>query len=146
MNVNTTMITAVIAAGTALLSAIVAGVFALVNSQKSRQNEHRLAILKTLLDAAYKEYEFRTKQEIEEAKASGSEPNIKSFTEYIIFYKEFAQLYVKPKMSVQDIAATLESNKKLIDAYYLERERFRPEYHNQSKPGARPHSKLKIID
>ncbi|MBK8382301.1 MAG: hypothetical protein IPL16_10505 [Ignavibacteria bacterium] len=49
----------------------------------SRKNESKLAVLKVLLEAAYKEYEFRTNQDLEEAKLQNKPAKIKSFTEYI---------------------------------------------------------------
>ena len=91
-----------------------------------------LAILKVLLEAAYKEYEFRTKQDLEEAKLQGKIAKIKSFTEYIIFYREIADIFSNQTVSSDDIISSLKKNKVLIDTYYINREKEKPEYHKVS--------------
>lgn len=122
---NTTVITSVIT----LLVAVIGGIIALLTNAASRRNDHRLSVLKVLLEAAYKEYEFRTKQDIELAKSENKIPNIKSFTEYIIFYKGMAKVFSKRRTKKDDIITCLEKNKELIDTYYDNREKHRPKYH-----------------
>ena len=117
------------AAVTALIGIITAFVTMITNAL-SRKNERKLAVLKVLLEAAYKEYEFRTKQDLEEAKSLNKIVKIKSFTEYIIFYKEMAAIFSKKNINEDDIINTLKNNKKLIDTYYLKREEYKPDYYN----------------
>lgn len=123
-----TLVTVIIGASATLITAIIGAVVAIRNNNKSRKNEHRLSILKILLEAAYKEYEFRTKEDL--AKQSGDDSiKIKSFAEYIIFYRELADLFSKEEVSENELINSLQKNKKLIDSYYKYRELERPEYH-----------------
>jgi hypothetical protein len=128
---NQVILGASITASIALIVGIITAYATIYNSWKSRKNEKQLAILKVLLEAAYKEYEFRTKQEIENAKAENRTAKIKSFTEYVIFYKQMGILFSKDQISEDDIVNTLQNNKALIDTYYLQREKYRPEYHKE---------------
>lgn len=116
-----------------ILGVILTSLFAIIAGNKSRQNEHKLAVLKILLEASYKEYEFRTKNEIKEAKEMDEIPNIKSFTEYIIFYNEMSKLYTDKSITPEEIKSTLENNKKLIDSYYLNRKVYLPDYHKEKR-------------
>ncbi len=130
-NNNATLITVIITASVTLIVAIIGAVVTILSNAAARKNEHRLAVLKVLLEAAYKEYEFRTTQDLAEAKAANRIPNIKSFTEYIIFYSQMSGVFSKGKISEDDIISCLKDNKKLIDAYYANRDGLRPEYHKQ---------------
>lgn len=123
---NTAFITAMVTLAVAIIGAVVT----ILTNAASRRNEHRLSILKVLLEAAYKEYEYRTTQDLAEAAAQNRAPHIKSFTEYIIFYNKFAKVYSKKRISEEDIIEALRENKKLIDTYYTQREEYRPDYHN----------------
>lgn len=120
---------AIITAIVALAVALISGVITIWINIQARKNEHRLAILKVLLEAGYKEYEFRANQDIERAKHDGKPLKVKSFTEYIIFYKSLAETFSKKKITEKDIEEALRKNKILIDAYYQQREEHRPEYH-----------------
>lgn len=124
-----TIITVTVGASATIITAAVSAVVALRNNNKSRKSEYKLSILKILLDAAYKEYEFRTKADLLNAGKTGDLSKIKSFTEYIIFYKELADLFSLESMNESDLVDSLKKNKKLIDSYYLNREKERPEYH-----------------
>lgn len=126
---NQVILGAIISASIALIVATITAFVTMRINVLSRRSERKLAILKILLEAAYKEYEFRTKQDIDEAKAKNEKPKIKSFTEYVIFYKEMAAVFSNESISEQNIIDTLKNNKKLIDTYYSKREEFRPEYH-----------------
>jgi hypothetical protein len=121
----------IIGATITIAVAIIGNTITIVNSTLARKNEHKLAILKILLEAGYKEYEFRTKQDIEIANSKGEEPKIKSFMEYIIFYKELSVLFAKTKVREDDLILSLKKNKILIDSYYENREIYRPEYHQE---------------
>jgi len=133
MDNNTAIITVCITGLVTLITAIIAGTLTFFSNKLARKNDHKLALLKVLLEAAYKEYEFRTKQDLEEAKAAGKTAKIKSFTEYIIFYKEIAEVFSNESVSENDLINSLKKNKVLIDAYYVNREEQRPEYHKQSQ-------------
>ncbi|MEO8109770.1 MAG: hypothetical protein ABI594_07065 [Ginsengibacter sp.] len=133
MDNNTAIITVCITGLVTLLAAIIAGTLTFFSNKLARKNDHKLAVLKVLLEAAYKEYEFRTKQDLEEAKAAGETARIKSFIEYIIFYKEIANIFSNETVSENDLINSLKKNKVLIDAYYTNREEQRPEYHKQSR-------------
>lgn len=88
-----TLITVCITAGVAFITAIITSLVALRTNALSRKNEHKLAVLKVLLEVAYKEYEFRTKADVEDANQKNKAPKIKSFTEYVIFYREMAEVF-----------------------------------------------------
>ncbi len=107
----------------ALITATITAFVALRTNTLSRKNEHKLSVLKVLLEAAYKEYEFRTKSDIEEAKKANKIVKIKSFTEYIIFYREMAEIFSNDVVSREDIIKSLEKNKVLIDTFYDNREK-----------------------
>ena len=129
ISTNQVILGACVTASIALIVGIITAFVTMYNSAQSRKNEKKLAILKVLLEAAYKEYEFRTKQDLEEAKAQNKTVKIKSFTEYVIFYKQMGLIFSKDEITEEDIVNTLKNNKKLIDAYYIKREEFRPAYH-----------------
>jgi len=78
-----------------LIVGIVTAFLTYESNALATKNDHKLAVLKVLLEAAYKEYEFRTKQDIKEAKLLGNIAKIKSFTESIIFYREIADIFSK---------------------------------------------------
>lgn len=126
---NQAIVTASITGSVTLIVGMITAFVAMRTNALSRRNERKLEVLKVLLDAAYKEYELRTKQDLEEAKLQNRTARIKSFTEYIIFYKEMATIFASEKITEKDIINTLKNNKKLIDTYYLKREEFRPDYH-----------------
>jgi len=126
---NQAILGAIISASIALIVATITAFVTVRINVLSRRSERKLAVLKVLLEAAYKEYEFRTKQDIDEAKAKNVELKLKSFTEYVIFYKEMAAVFSNESISEQNIIDTLKNNKKLIDTYYSKREEYRPEYH-----------------
>ena len=129
MDNNTAIITVCITGLVTLLAAIIAGIITFFSNKLARKNDHKLAVLKVLLEAAYKEYEFRTNKDLDEAKANGKTAKIKSFTEYIIFYKEMADIFSNESVSETDLINSLKKNKVLIDAYYKNREELRPEYY-----------------
>jgi hypothetical protein len=129
---NQVILGACITASVALIVGIITAYLTFKSNALSRKNEHKLAILKVLLEAAYKEYEFRTKQDLEEAKLQGKIAKIKSFTEYIIFYREIADIFSNQTVSSDDIISSLKKNKVLIDTYYINREKEKPEYHKVS--------------
>jgi len=124
---NQVILGAAITASIALIVGIITAFVTMRTNALSRKNELKLGILKVLLEGAYKEYEFRAKQDIDDAKAKNKRPEVKSFTEYIIFYKGMAAILSNEKISEEDIIITLKNNKKLIDIYYLKRKEFRLE-------------------
>lgn len=126
---NQVILGACITASIALIVGIITAFVTLRSNALARKNEKKLAVLKVLLEAAYKEYEFRTKQDLEEAKSQNRIAKIKSFTEYIIFYKEMSAIFANENITETDIINTLRNNKKLIDTYYVKRDEFKPEYH-----------------
>lgn len=126
---NQVIFGAAITASVALIVGIITAFVTMRTNAVSRKNESKLAVLKVLLEAAYKEYEFRTNQDLEEAKLQNKPAKIKSFTEYIIFYKEMAAIFSNENICEEDIINSLKNIKKLIDTYYLKREEYRPEYH-----------------
>ena len=99
--------TVFITACATVMVAIIGSVVTIWNSNRARKDEHKLALLKVLLEAAYKEYEFRATKDIEDAKARNQEPKIKSFTEYIIFYKEWSTLFTKDDITEQELIEAL---------------------------------------
>jgi len=127
-----TLITVCITAGVAFITAIITSLVALKTNALSRKNEHKLAVLKVLLEVAYKEYEFKTKADIEDANQKNIVPKIKSFSEYVIFYREIAEVFSHDIVNKEDIVNSLEKNKVLIDTYYENREKYRPEFHKTS--------------
>ena len=126
-----TILTVVISSSVTILAAIIAASVTIRTNSKARTHEQKLAILKILLESAYKEYEFRTKTEIETDEKKGRESQIKSFTEYIVFYRELSTLFSQETVNETDLINSLKKNKKLIDTYYEHREIERPEYHNK---------------
>lgn len=118
-----TIITVSVTAGITLITAIVSAVVALKTNSLSRKNEHKLAILKILLEAAYKEWEFKSTNDIKKNK------QIKSFTEYIIFYRKMADVFSNEIVKKEDIIEALQKNKDLIDTYYEQREKELPEHY-----------------
>lgn len=139
---NQVILGAAITASIALIVGIITAFVTMRTNALSRKSEKKLAVLKVLLEAAYKEYEFRTKQELEEAKAKNETAKIKSFTEYVIFYKEMSKVFSLENITEKDIINTLKNNKKLIDTYYKNREEYRPEYHkiqDENIGGIMPH-------
>lgn len=126
---NQVILGACITASIALIVGMITAFVTMFTNAQARKNERKLAILKVLLEAAYKEYEFRTKQDLEDAKNNKKEIRIKSFTEYVIFYKQMGLIFAKNEINEADIINTLKRNKELIDTYYNSREEHRPEYH-----------------
>ncbi len=116
-----------IANAVAIIVAFSAAAVTLISNAYTRRHEKKLAILKVILEAGYKEYEFRTKEIYDRAKAEGKEPtDVLSFTEYIIFYREMSEVFAKENVTEGDIRKALEGNKKLIDTYYRERKNYPP--------------------
>jgi len=115
------------------LGTLAAGFFTLAitlyEGSRSRIHERKLEVLKVILEAAYKEYEYRTTQDLAEAKEKNKTAVILSFTEYIIFYSRISETITKKNASEEDIKNALSENKTLIDAYYKNRDIYRPEYH-----------------
>jgi len=125
------ILTVSITASIALIVGIITALVTLRTNALSRKNDHKLAVLKVLLEAAYKEYEFRTKSDMGTAISLKKIPKIKSFTEYIIFYKEIAELFSKDIVTPEEFINSLKKNKILINTYYTHRELEKPEYHNE---------------
>ena len=134
MNISTNQVIlgACVTASVALIVGIITAYLTFKSNALSRRNEHKLAVLKVLLEAAYKEYEFRTKQDLDKANAQGKIAKIRSFTEYIIFYRGIADIFSNQTVSSDDIINSLKKNKLLIDTYYTNREMERPEYHKEN--------------
>lgn len=126
---NQVILAACVSASVAFLVGIITAFVNMRTNARARKNEKKLAVLKILLDAAYKEYEFRTKQDLEEARLNNKKARIKSFTEYIIFYQQMGLIFEKEDITREDIIGTMRHNKTLIDTYYKKRDEFRPEYH-----------------
>jgi len=127
---NQVILGACISASIVLIVGIITAGTTIYTTSQARSNEKKLAILKVLLEAAYKEYELRTKQDLEFAKEKNETPKIKAFIEYVIFYKQMSLIFSKNKITPEDIETTLKENKILIDTYYSKRDENRPEYHS----------------
>lgn len=125
------LLTIIIGATATVTASIIAATVAIMNNKHTRKSEHKLSILRILLDAAYKEYEFRTQVDYEKIK-NGEKVKIKSFTEYIIFYMELSNLFNREYIDEQALITSLKRNKILIDVYYRTRESERPDYHKKS--------------
>ena len=95
-----------------------------VSNQLTLKHQRKVEVLKVILDAAYKEYEFRTKQKLEIAKVKNEVVEIASFTEYIIFYAKIAETITKENLKEEDILNSLKENKILIDSYYKYRDQY----------------------
>lgn len=106
-----TLITVAITGAVTLVAALITALVTLNTNALARKNEHRLSILQVLPEAAYKEYEFRTTEDFAAAKSSGRTPKIKSFTEYIIFYREMSEIFSKETVTEADIITSLEKIK-----------------------------------
>jgi hypothetical protein len=114
----------------ALATAIITAAVALITNAWSRRHEKKLAIMKTIMESAFKDYELRTKELYEKGISQETEPyKFLSYTEYLIFYKKMASLFAQKKVSEEDITKALLENKKLIDKYYDVRDAYKPEYH-----------------
>jgi|GEM_PF-5565519 hypothetical protein len=131
---NSTIITGIITSGATIITVLITATVTIRSNAKARKHDHKLSILKVLLEAGYKSYELRTKLILEEAKDKKQETkNFLSFTEYIIYYRKMADVFSQEKVTENDIVQALKENKKLIDTYYIEREVYRPDYHQQNK-------------
>lgn len=102
----------------------------LIANAISRYHEKKLAIMKTIMESAFQDYEMRTKELYDKKISQEAEPyKFLSFTEYLIFYRKMASLFSQKNVSEDDIVNALVENKKLIDKYYEERDNYEPEYH-----------------
>lgn len=117
----------IISLGIALVTVVSNSVISII----SKRYDYKSSILQITLDSAYKEYEFRANSELQKAKEENREPHVLSSTEYLIFYSNIAKLLSKKKITETDIIETLKTNKETIDAYYKNKDSFRPEYHKK---------------
>jgi hypothetical protein len=95
-----------------------------INSYITLKHQRKIEVLKVVLDAAYKEYEFRTSQLLELAKETKENVELYSFTEYLIFYTKISETITKKNLTEKDMQNALKENKVLIDSYYKYKEQF----------------------
>ncbi|MHA7966737.1 hypothetical protein ACX93W_21740 [Paenibacillus sp. CAU 1782] len=117
----------IISLGVAVVTVVSNSIISIV----SKRYDYKSSILQITLDSAYKEYEFRANGELQRAKEENRVPHVLSSTEYLIFYSNIAKLLSKKKITETDIIETLKTNKEAIDAYYKNKDGFKPEYHKR---------------
>jgi hypothetical protein len=131
ISVAVTISVAILGATVTILGGIIAAAVTFIQGYQIRIHERKLGVLTVLLEAAYKEYEYRTNQDLAKAEKNKTVPKIKSFTEYIFFYSGISEVLTEGDITPKDIENTLIKNKILIDAYYTNRELHKPAYHEQ---------------
>jgi hypothetical protein len=73
---NQVILGACVTASIALIVGIVTAFATMHTNAQARKSEKKLAILKVLLEAAYKEYEFRTNQDLEDGKVQNKKSRL----------------------------------------------------------------------
>ena len=97
----------------------------------SKRNEFKQAQFKTIMECAWKEYEYKTNLVNEKADKEGKEKIIVPFIEYLIFYSVFLKVLSRHNIKEQHIKAALKEKKDVTDNYY----KYYGDYKTNRHPG-----------
>ncbi|HHT48946.1 MAG TPA: hypothetical protein GXZ98_06610 [Firmicutes bacterium] len=91
----------------------------------TKRYEYKQAVFRTVIDAAYKEYEHRSNLVKELAEKYKGKANILPFTEYLLFYSRLIPLLQKKKIQEKDMERACIERKILIDSFYEHTEKYK---------------------
>lgn len=101
----------------ALSVAIITLIGNIISSLITKRYEFKKALYSTIFDYAYKEWELKTKQMLEDRDKHGKTAVIYPFDMYLIYYSQYIRIIEKNKLQEKDVEAFKIKLNRLLAAY-----------------------------